>query len=272
MPDTTTSSFDGFVCRDEITSFIANAAVTGAPFARAITPMPTDKGAVTWPRAAPEGFGWVSEGGTIPDVDLNDDSYTVGIAKLAGLVTMSSEFIDDGDLPMSEMLRKAVADSMGPKLDNGLIFGAGAPEPLGVLASAPVTDVFPDFRQGVINAWGELVDEGADPEQVVAFASGSTVAAELARTTLDGVPVYANGAEAMVGPGIRLVAVPQLSAGQVLVADTSGLYLVLRQDFAADFSEHAKFSTDQIVLRIKGRFACACPTPQRTLRRVPSGS
>jgi hypothetical protein len=33
-------------------------------------------------------------------------------------------------------------------------------------------------------------------------------------------------------------------------------------------SDQAKFATDQIVMRVKGRFAVACPTPDKSLRRA----
>lgn len=270
---TSTSSFDGFVCRDELSTFVANAAVTGAPFARSITPLPTERGSVAFPTAAPDGFDWVAENGTIPAVDLNDGADVVAVAKLAGLLTMSNEFLSDGELPMSDLLAKAVADAMGPKLDRGLLFGAGAPAPVGILAAAPTTLPFGDFRAGVIAAWGELVDEGADPEQIVAYASGATVAGELARVSdVEGVPIHADGAIPLIGPGIRMIAVPSLSSGEIFVADRSALYLVLRQDFAAEVSGHAGFANDQAIMRIKGRFAVACPTPEKSLRRVPAAS
>jgi len=272
MPDLNSSSFDGFTCRDELSSFVANAAVSGAPFARAITPLPTERGGVAFPTVSPTGFGWVSEGAPIPAVDLNDSADVVAVAKLAGLITMSNEFVDDNELPIGDLLRKAVADSMGPQLDFGVLFGSGPPEPVGVLDSAPEAIGGADFRADIIAAWGELVDAGADPMSIVAFASARVVAWELGRTTLDGVPIHADGAEAMVGPGIRLVAVPTLSAGQTLVADVSGLYLVLRQDFEAKFSEHAGFANDQAVMRVKGRFAVACPTPGKTLRLITAAS
>jgi hypothetical protein len=272
MPDLSTTSFDGFVCRDEVTTFIANRAVTGAPFARSLTPFNTDKHSVAFPTALPEGFGWVSEGAAIPDVDMNDDAYVVAVAKLAGLVTLSNESVSDADYPLDSMLGKAVSDSMGPKLDNGLLFGAGAPAPEGILAVAPEAMGGPDFRADVIGAWGEIVDEGGDPEQIVAFASGAVVAYELARTTTDGVPIHADGSAAMIGPGVRLVAVPQLSGGQVLVVDRSALYLVLRSDFSVDFSEHAKFGNDQTVARVKGRFAVACATPEKSMRKITAAS
>lgn len=272
MPDITSAAFDGFVCRDEVTSFFANRAVTGAPFARSLTPMPTDKGSVAFPTAAPTSFDWVSEGAAIPDVDINDDAYVVAVAKLAGLITMSNESVSDADYPLDSMLGKTVADSMGPKLDNGLLFGAGAPAPEGILAVAPEAMGGPDFRSDVIGAWGELVDEGSDPEQIVAFASGAVVAYELARTTTDGVPIHADGDAAMVGPGVRLIAVPQLSGGQVLVVDRSSLFLILRNDFEVTFSDQAKFSTDQVVARVKGRFAVACATPEKSLRKITAAS
>ena len=150
----------------------------------------------------PTGLGWVAEGAPIPAVDLND-SAVVAVAKLAGLVTMSNEFADDNELPIGDLLRKAVADSMGPTLDSGLMFGSGPPEPEGVLDSAPEAIGGPDFRADMITAWGKLVDAGADGASIVAFASARVVAWELSWTTTDGVPIHADGAEAMVGQSER---------------------------------------------------------------------
>lgn len=272
MSDLTTSSFEGFTARDELSTFVANACVLGSPFARSITPLPTEKGGVAFPTVSPTSFGWVSEGAPIPEIDMGDGADVVAVAKLAGLIEMSNEFLDDNDLPISDLLAKAVADSMGLSLDTGLLFGGGAPEPVGVLASAPEYTGGADWRADVIGAWGSMVDAGANGAAIVAFASASVVAWELARTTTDGVPIHPDGAAPMVGPGIRLIAVPALSAGQTLVADVSGLYLVLRSDFEAKSSEHAGFRNDQAVLRVKGRFACACPTPAKSLRVITSAS
>lgn len=265
-------NFAGFTARDQLATFIANAAVTGAPFARSLTPLPTERGGVAIPRANPTGFDWVGEGGLIPDVDLNDDADVVAVAKLAGLLTMSNEFLDDNELPISDLLGQTVAQSMGPTLDLGLLEGGGGDEPVGVLAAAPEAVGGADFRADVIGAWGELVDAGANPETIVAFASAGVIAWELARTTDDGHPIHGDGAAAMLGPGIRMVPVPSLSAGETLVADVSRLYLVLRSDFEVAVSGEAKFATDQALMRIKGRFAVACPTPGNTLRVITAAS
>jgi HK97 family phage major capsid protein len=272
MTDLSTLSFDAFTARDELSTFVANAAVTGAPFARSLTPLPTSRGGIAIPRVNPTGFSWVGEGGLIPDVDLNDDADVIATAKLAGLLTMSSEFVDDNELPISGLLGSAVADSMGPELDRGLLFGAGGDEPEGVMDIAPAVAGGADYRADIIHAWGQLVDAGANAETIVAFTSASVIAYELARTTSEGVPIHADGAAAMVGPGIRMIGVPSLSAGETLVADVSRLYLVLRQDFEAKMSDQAKFANDQIVLRIKGRFGIACPNPGKTIRTIESAS
>lgn len=266
MTDLFTTDFDGFTARDELSTFVANAAVTGAPFARSLTPLPIGRPGITFPLVDPTGFDWTAEGGPIPGVDLGDDVYSVAVAKLAGIVGMSSEFVDDNELPIGNLLGQAVADSMGPKLDSGLLVGAGAPAPTGILASATAGPAADDFRQAVIACWGAMVDDGANGENIVAFASGSTVAAELGRVNLEDTPIHPAGMVPMIGPGIRMVAVPSIAAGTVLVADVSRTYLVLREDFSAEMSEHARFANDQVVMRIKGRFAVACPTPAKSLR------
>lgn len=76
----------------------------------------------------------------------------------------------------------------------------------------------------------------------------------------------------MLGPGILMVAVSSLSAGETLVADVSRLFLVVRNDFQVEFSAHEKFSSDRATCRVKGRFAVACPQPAKTLRKIIAAS
>ena len=273
MPTLDTGSFDGKLTDPELIEFIANAALGGAPFARSLTVLPTAKGAISIPRSNPVGFDWVAEGQSIPDVDLNDDADVIAVAKLSGIVTLTNEFWDDADLPVSDLLATAVSDAMGASLDTGLLIGAGPPEPVGVLASAPTaTEVAEDMRQAVILAWGELVDAGASPDRIVAFAKASVIAAELGRnsTTMD-TPIYADGAGGMVGPGIALRAVPTMPANTVLVADIGRTYTVQRSDFEVAFSGHARFRNDETLMRIKARYAVACPTPGKALRLANFG-
>ncbi len=88
--------------------------LTGAPFAQALTPLPTDRGSVAFPKAGPTGAGWVKELDPIPAVTLNDDADVIAACKLAGLIQLSNESLDDAALPIGDLVGQAIRDSMGP--------------------------------------------------------------------------------------------------------------------------------------------------------------
>lgn len=268
----TRESFDGAFWPDEIVETVALACITGAKFARALTPLPISKQAASFPTASPTGFDWVAEGAPLPTIDMNDGAHIVGACKLAGLLSMSNESLSDSDQPVGDLLSAAVADAMGPKLDHGLLFGGGGDEPDGVLDVAPVAIGGADWRADVIGAWGELVDAGADPETIVAFSSASVIGWELSRTDDNGQPIHPDGSVAMVGPSIGMVAVPALSSGVTLVADVSRLYLVVRNDFEVAFDSSAAFASDSTLARLKGRFTIGCANPGKTLRKITAAS
>ena len=87
----------------------------------------------------------------------------------------------------------------------------------------------------------------------------------MGRATTDGVPVHADGAALTVGM-VPMIPVPKLTAGDVLVVDTSAVFLVTREDFSVDLSGDFGFATDSTALRVKGRFAIAAPAPLKSLR------
>ena len=137
-----------------------------------------------FPTVEPEDFDWVGEAQPLPEVESNPTGPTVAVAKIAGIVGLSNEMVADNSISVTSLLGQAIASSMGPKLDNGLLYGAGSPAPVGILAGVPVAlEQGVDLRTDTILAWGELVDAGADPANVVAFASGGDVAEELARVS-----------------------------------------------------------------------------------------
>jgi HK97 family phage major capsid protein len=268
-PFVDSTDFAGITVPPSVVDFISNQSVTGAPFARALTLLPTDRGSVAFPTVDPSAFDWTMEGQPLPRVDLGDLGPIVVACKLAGLVALTNELLNDNVLPISDLLGKAIAASMGPKLDDGLLNGSGLPAPAGILRTIPAAASEPDFRQAVIGAWGELVDEGADATQIVAFASATVVAKELARVSeVTDMPIHEDGADAMIGPGIRLIPVPTLTATEIVVADASAVYLVQRDDFRVDASRDYLFGADQLALRILGRFGIACPTTEKSMRRA----
>ena len=67
---------------------------------------------------------------------------------------------------------------------------------------------------------------------------------------------------------VELVPVPKMHTADVLVVDTSAVFLVQRDDFTVDLSRDYGFNTDSTALRIRGRFAIAAPAPLKSLRKA----
>ena len=75
MPFVTSADFGGEITQPEVSAFICNALLTGAPFARSLTVYNTSRGSVVFPVASPTAFDWVAEAGTIPQVDPGDATH-----------------------------------------------------------------------------------------------------------------------------------------------------------------------------------------------------
>ena len=266
----TETSFDGYVWPPEVLDMVWVSILTGSPFAQAITNLPTSTGKVVFPLAAPAGGAWTSEMAPIPETDLNDDSYVISVCKLATIVALSSESIEDAAVPISGLVTQAITDALGPVMDTGLLYGAAPPAPDGVIAHATAAAAGADFREAVITAAGELGDAGANPDRIVAFAKPSIVNAEWARTgTGSGLPIHpdAPAGGLTIGPGIGVVAVPSLT-DDVLVADTGSLFLVVRDQLSMTPNDSVYFAHDARALRVRARVAVAAPTPLKSLRKA----
>src|SRR6516225_9249877 len=112
--------------------------LTGAPFAGSLSPLPTMSGSVAFPTAAPTGAAWTAEGAALPGVTLGDSALISTPRKLAALLSLSNESLDDAVIPIGDLTGQAIRDAMGPKMDDGLLHGTGtAPQPDGILAHAP---------------------------------------------------------------------------------------------------------------------------------------
>lgn len=274
----TEASFDAYPWPPEVLDMVFVSILTGSPFANKITNLPTSSGKVVFPVAAPAGGAWTSEMSPIPETDLNDDSYVISVCKLATIVGLSNESLEDASVPISGLVTQAITDALGPVMDNGLLYGAAPPAPDGVVAHATAAAAGADFREAVITAAGELGDAGANPARIVAFAAPSIVNAEWARTGEgSGLPIHADApAGALtIGPGIGVVAVPSLTGGDVLVADTSSLFLVVRDQLSMELNQSVYFAHDATALRVRARVAVAAPTPTKSLRKAtitPAGA
>jgi HK97 family phage major capsid protein len=266
-----TGSFNRVVFPPDVLQQIWLTVLTGALFSEAIHPLPTDRGSVAFPKAAPTGAAWTKELDPLPQVALNDDADVIAACKLAGLIAISNESLADAAIPIGDLVGNAIRDSMGPTLDHGLLYGDGTPpNPNGIVAKATAAAAGVDFRAAVIAAYGELASAGAVVPSITAFAHPDAVAAEWSRVNTQGTPIHEDSpnGQLTLGPGIPVIGVPMLDADDILVADVSQTYLVQRDPFIveSDMGMGAGFTTDSQWLRVKARVNVNAPTPNKSLR------
>ena len=77
MTDVSTGSFAGAPWPADVLAQVWATVLTGAPFSQAITPLPTIRGSVAFPKVAPSGAAFVKELDPLPAVDLNSDADVV---------------------------------------------------------------------------------------------------------------------------------------------------------------------------------------------------
>ncbi len=148
-------------------------------------------------------------------------------------------------------------------MDNGLLTGTGDVnnQPTGVVGVAAAS-TGATLWAAAADAIGDLGEAGGGATTIALGAAAA--ATEAARTGSDGHPIYPDGLATF--QGLQVVRVPGLTTP--LVYDAARVYLVEREDFTVEQSEHAAWRTDGVSLRVKGRFAVAVPTPGKSLRKL----
>ncbi len=243
---------------------IVSAIVGGAPFARSLTPLPTNRASVSFPQLDPDDPAWVAELGEIPLLTPDTSEYEVAVSKLAGSILISVESIEDTDFPVTQQTEQILRDTFSAKLDRDFIGGAGPhPTPTGILAvAAEVTGI--DWYDAVIKAKAQIATAGGEASHV---AFSPAVIGELEATRDDiGHPLFPDAATQFGG----LETVSAVSATQPVVYAADRLWMAIRRDFQADFSRETSEAWNRYAtsLRIVGRFALAAPLPSRSVRKL----
>jgi HK97 family phage major capsid protein len=241
-----------------------SAIVGGAPFARSLTPLPTNRASVSFPQLDPEDPAWVAELGEIPLLTPDTSEYEVAVSKLAGSILISVESIEDTDFPVTAQTEQVLRDTFSAKLDRDFIGGAGPhPTPTGILAvAAEVTAA--DWYDAVIKAKAEIATAGGAASHV-AFSPNTIGELEATRDEI-GHPLFPDAATFFGG----LETVSAVSATQPVVYAADRLWMAIRRDFQADFSRETSEAWNRYAtsLRIVGRFALAAPLPSRSVRKL----
>jgi HK97 family phage major capsid protein len=244
---------------------VISAIVGGSPFARAVSPLPTNRTSVSFPLVNEvDDPSWLPELGEIPTLGIDAGEYDVAVSKLAGSVLISMESIDDTDFPTTAQTEQVLHDTFSAKLDRDLISGTGpAPAPTGVLAVASEVAAV-DWELAAVKAKAEIATRGGTASHI-AVSPNTLGELESARDTL-GRALYPTASEDFAG----LETVPAVSATQPIVFDWTRLFLVVRRDFSAELSPYASEAWNRYAqsLRIVGRFALACPMPAKSVRKL----
>jgi HK97 family phage major capsid protein len=260
-PAIPSSGFQGYLVPVDVQARIISLVIEQAAFANSIARLPTTSGSVAFPTARPTGAAWLAELQQFPLMNLNDDAVVVATAKIGGLVDIANEMLSDASINVTAQVTTIIRDSLSRQLDDGLLFGSGPPEPVGIVATASEVEGI-DLLAAVLRARGSINDAGGTATTLA--ASGAMLAAADDQRTTTGELMFPNGLAAVTG--LTHVTVPELATP--LVYDKARLHLVLRDDPTVEASTDFRWDYDATSLRVKARMAAACPAPEKSLRKL----
>jgi Phage capsid family len=258
MPGLVTGSFSGTLTPAQVWALL-NALIEGSPFASSLTRANTSTGKMAFPTVGPTGFAWLEELQEVPNVLLNDEALIVSVAKVAGLLPVSSEMQNDAAVNITTWVTGALADSLSRDLDLGLLRGTGRPQPNGIIAQAG--EVEGPTLIGAAGAAIAAIGEAGGTTNTIAM-SPTVYAAELTRTDDLGHLVHPDGLPDLIG--LNIVQVPGLDPP--LCYDSGRCFLVLGQD--SDVTPHDDPHHDAMLLLVKARANVAVPVKDKSIRKL----
>jgi len=264
----TTQSFKGIVFPAQVANRIINLMLAGgSPFARSLHRQPTNRRSFAYPIAkASDEAAWVGELQKLPVAALDTDAVVVAVCKLAQIIALSNESVRDATVNLDNEVGRLLADSAGPVLDAGLLYGTGGLQPAGVVAIAETVNGS-DLATALTEAIGSTGDQGGTINTIAALPSVFAQARN--ERGADGTRLYPQGVGAEFG--VREVGVPTMHPGDILAYDADRVDLIVRDDLRIDTSADRLFEYDAVAVRLRGRFAVAAPEPDRSLRKLVVG-
>ena len=217
---------------------------------------------------------WVGEGGTIAQTKPKLGSLETKLHKLAALVPITEELMQDVSA-MTSWLTSKVPEKFVSFINDVIINGDGVAKPLGMLNAASKVTVAAEAGQGagtvvaknVLNMWARsygphrqnavwLVNQDVEPQLQALVMPGATPSfpAYLPPGGLSGAP-YAT----LLGrPVISLEACQALGTeGDIILAIPNQYLVVLKGQMRTDVSMHLYFDTDhtafRFVMRVGGQ-------------------
>jgi HK97 family phage major capsid protein len=211
------------------------------------------------PRVLSDGAAdWYSELDQITETGPTGDDLVLSPKKVAALVTLSSEAVDDSNPSVLDTVGTAMTRSVALKADAGILTGAGGKGPVGVYGQAGAHVVSPAITiDSLIQASGDIAAVGG--------LARAAYINPVDHTTLmlekDGngrpllTPDYSGGPSSTVY-GLTLWQTPAIAVGTALVADPTQIVVAVRSDPTVAVSTDAIFTQDGSVCRVICRIDC----------------
>jgi HK97 family phage major capsid protein len=261
MPGLVTGSFGGTLTPAQVWALL-NALIEGAPFSASLTRAETATGVMAFPTVAPTGFAWLEQLQEVPELTAGDKALIVAVAKIAGLLPISSEMQADAAVNITTWVQGALADSLSRDLDLGILGGTGAPAPTGVLGQADEVDGS-TLTGATGKAIAEIGEKGGSANTIA--MSPTVYVDELTREDDTGRPVHPDGLPDFLG--LSIVQVPALASP--LVYDATRCFLVLGQD--SNVTLHDDPHHDAGLLLVKARANAGIPVKEKSIRKLAIG-
>lgn len=253
-----------------------------------LTVIATDKDSVVFPTlTADVSPAWYAEAATLTAGDPTFASVTATPRKLAHLVALSNEVIDDSDPSVLNVLNGHLATVLGLKLDLGIFEGSGtAPEIRGLANVAGIQTV----SMGTNGAQVTNLDPFADAVEKLQTANATAGAFVLGPRTWATIrKLKDTQGRPLINSGVgdtpaRLYDVPVYVSAQLSVTETQGtatnqcssvyafdpaqVVLVRRSEVEVEVDRSRLFNSDQSEVRAKLRADLIVPNPTAVCRVV----
>lgn len=211
------------------------------------------------PRTLTDGTAtWTAEGAEIASNAPTGDQLVLTPKKLANVVSLSRESIEDAPVSELDAIGNALARSVAQAIDaRGFgALAATATEPAGLRNYAIPAQTGGVNIDNVIRAVGTVESFGAIANAIFVNPTDLTTLRLVKESTGSNKPVLqpdlqAGGAERIAGAIVYPT--PNLPAGTAIVGDAGQIVVGVRRDIEVAFSADAKFTSDSVAARVTAR-------------------
>ncbi len=204
---------------------------------------------------------WESEASQLTGSKPKFRQMDLSLKKLTGLCYATDELLQDA-AALESVIRQAFAEEFGFKIDDAILSGAGAGEPLGILKSGSLVTVAKESNQSeklkvenLTNIWNRLWSKSRGNS---AWYINQELEPYLYTLKVGDIPVYIPAGGLSEKPygtifGRPVVPLEQCSAagdlGDIILADLSQYLLIDKGGINAASSIHVRFLYDENVFR-----------------------